>query len=153
MILSAEIVAAAAKIHPLRDKVIVWRLEYKHPVLAVVGIVLSKGIVVAVGPGRPMRRKTRFDKIKGQESGSIWFEDGDLTGQIRPMRVKVGDVVEFVPRTEGRTADTEFEVDGVKFLCIREQSIFGKTTDSQHEAQLEVRAVGYNKEGKFVAGE
>ena len=132
-------------IKPLRDRVLVQRLEYKHPTLAVVGVMLHKGIVVAVGNGRRLRRKTRFDGMPGRPP--TYFEDGEETGKVRPMRVKVGDVVEFSPRGQ-----IEFELMGEKYVMIWEQAIYGTTNDSQHEAMLFQQSAGYDRDGNFMSG-
>ena len=40
-----------ASVRLLRDKVLLRRVAYEHPVLVVVGIKLNRGEVVAIGPG------------------------------------------------------------------------------------------------------
>jgi co-chaperonin GroES (HSP10) len=136
-------------IRPLRDRVLVKRIEYKHPLLAVIGVTLEKGIVVAVGPGRRERRKVRFDKMEGHLSsaGAQYFEDGDETGRTRPMRVKVGDVVEFSPRNQ-----FEFEHEGEKYVMIWEQAIYGTTHDKPDTALLWQRSAGHDRHGNFMPG-
>jgi co-chaperonin GroES (HSP10) len=132
-------------IKPLRDRVLVQRLEYKHPTLAVVGVVIHKGVVVAVGNGRRLRRKTKFEGMPGRPP--MWFEDGDETGKVRPMRVKPGDIVEFSPRGQ-----VEFELMGEPYVMIWEQSIYGTTNDSQSEAMLFQQSAGFDRDGNFMSG-
>lgn len=121
---------------PLRDRVIVKPFEYEHPLLYVAGIKLHKGEVIAVGPGRRMRRKVPFRKHAGYDQGAVWVEDGEETGQVRPMRVKVGDVVEYSFR-----GIFEFRYEGEKYVMVPEQSIYAKDPNgSRHEAVLEPRS-------------
>lgn len=96
-----------------------------------------------------MRRKIRFDLKDGgfDSHKSIWFEDGDETGKIRPMRVKVGDVVEFSPRNQ-----IEWERDGEKLVWIWEQAIYGTTNDSQSEALLWQTVAGTDRRGNYLSG-
>ena len=126
-------------IRPLRDNVVIRRLDYKHDFLYVAGQKLSKGVIVATGPGRRMRRKSRFDKFPGKEEGSIWFEDGEETGVIRPMRVKIGDVGEF-----GHRGITEVDVAGQTLLVLGEQSCYGLTDASQAQALFGQQSAGFD---------
>lgn len=136
------------KIHPLRDRVVVQMVEYKNPLLAVIGVVLNKGRVIAVGPGRKIRRKVRFDAMEGKANmRSLWFEDGDETGKIAPMHVKVGDYVEFSPRQS-----VPFEIDGERYVMIKEGAIYGTATDSQSDALLFQQSAGFDREGNFMSG-
>jgi co-chaperonin GroES (HSP10) len=131
-------------IRPLRDNVVIRRLEYKHDFLYVAGQKLSKGAVIAVGPGRRMRQKTRFQKFPGKDEGSIFFEDGDERVQngtplIRPMRVKVGDIVEF-----GHRGLQEVEADGEILIVCGEQSCYGKTDASQAKGMFGQQSAGFD---------
>ena len=91
------------KLRPLHDRVIVKRLEAETKSAG--GIVIPdtatekpiKGEVVAVGTG----------KIQ---------EDG----KVRPMAVKVGDIVLF-----GKWSGTEVKVDGQDLLIMKESDILG----------------------------
>jgi co-chaperonin GroES (HSP10) len=123
------------KLRPLRDWVAVRPFEYKHPVLEVIGIELRKGRVVAVGPGRRIRRKIAYRRHEQNSDVIQWFDDGPETGSVRPMRVKPGDIVEYgfrstVPFTFGRE----------ELLMVPEQSIYGLGDDSRHIAVLEPRS-------------
>ena len=153
MKLPERLASLAEKIRPLRDNVCVKRFEYEHPTLYVAGVRLNKGVVVAVGPGRRIRRKTRFDLMADgvNTTRSLWFEDGEETGQVRPMRVKVGDVVEF-SHTVGSRTGKAFELDGEELLMMGEQSIIGKTNDSRAEALLWSQSAGFDRHGRFMSG-
>src|SRR5208282_5904679 len=114
MILTEELEDVGNRTRVLRDRVLVKILPYVHPTLVTPGIEINKGVVIAVGYGRRQRRKTpfrqamddgapvlgpggkvmKFAKSKLSDR-TLWFEDGDETGQIIPMTVRPGDVVEF----------------------------------------------------------
>lgn len=146
MRLPKKLAALAKRIRPLDDRVLVSRFQYQHPILAVVGVKLEKGVVVAAGPGKQRRRKQRF-KL-GPDAGfrDVFFEDGDLRNAPRhPMPVKVGDVVEFSPRGQ-----TEVEIDGEALVVIRAGSIYGTTSDSKSEAMLWQESAGYDRNGNFL---
>lgn len=91
------------KIRPLQDRVIVKRKEEETKTAG--GIVLpgsaaekpSQGEVVAVGPGRVL-------------------EDG----QVRPLDIKVGDVVVF-----GKYASNTVKLGEEEFLILSENEIYG----------------------------
>lgn len=123
-------------LRPLRDRVLIRPFEYNHPLLYVAGITLHKGEILAVGPGRRMRRKVPFRKMPGVEAGAVWVEDGEETGKVRPMRVKVGDIVEYSFR-----GIFEFRFEGEKYVMVPEQSIYAiDPNGSRHEAVLEPRS-------------
>lgn len=138
MSLPPELAAIATKIRPLRDLVIIKPIEYAHPTLYVAGIELRKGIVVAVGPGRRVKRKIpwtipseAYAEGKVVNPGKTFFvEDGAETGKIRPMSVKAGDVVEY-----GFRDVFAFELDGVKLIRVKEDNIYG-TTDARTDSGL-----------------
>lgn len=140
---------AARNVKPLRDRVLVKRFEFEHPQLIVVGVQLQKGLVVATGPGRRIRRLVRFDKDIGHmnTARSLYFEDGDETGKVRPMRVHVGDIVEFSPRNQ-----IEWEYGGETYVWVWEQAIYGTTNDSRHEALLWQQSAGHDRHGNFMPG-
>ena len=134
------------KVRPLRDRVLVQRLEYTHPFLFVAGITLHRGIVVATGPGRRLRRKTKFENKMGSSTGALYFEDGEETGKVRPMRVKVGDIVEFSPRNQ-----IEWEFEGEKLLWIMEQSILWKAKEHTHgDGIVGLTSAGYDRHGNWL---
>lgn len=120
------------RIVPLRDFVCIAPIEYQHSFLYIAGILLRKGTVIAVGPGRRLRRKLPYRRNPDRVDEVTWFEDGQETGSIRPLRVKVGDVVEF-----GWRAGTEFILAGQKLLMIPEQSCYGLTTAAADSGIME----------------
>lgn len=146
MKIDPKTLAVSKRLHPLRDNIVIKRLEYEHEFLYVAGQKLNKGIIVAVGPGRRMRKKTRFDKLPGKEDGSIWFEDGGETGVVRPIRVRLYDIVEF-----GQRGTTEFYVDGEEFVLLGEQSLYGKTNASQSKGLMGLQSAGFAKAESFGA--
>lgn len=91
------------KMRPLQDRVIVKRKEEETKTAG--GIVLpgsaaekpSQGEVVAVGPGRVMEN-----------------------GQVRPLDIKVGDIVVF-----GKYASNTVKVDDQELLILSESEIYG----------------------------
>lgn len=124
---------------PLRDRVLVRPIEYKHPTLFVAGIELRKGEVVAVGPGRRLKRRIPWmmpsDGAPGQSvtpGQTFYVEDGLETGKIAPVPVKVGDVVEYGFRDC-------FPVfwEGEKLLMIWSKNIYGTTDKRSDSGMLE----------------
>jgi len=91
------------KVKPLYDRVLVKRYEPEEEVKG--GIIIPdtarekpmEAEVVAIGEGRLL-------------------EDGSL----RPLRVKVGDRV-----LVGKYAGTEFKIEGVEHVVVREEEILG----------------------------
>lgn len=59
---------------------------------------MQRGVVIAVGEGRV----------------------SDLTNEIRPMKVKPGDRVIY-----GKFTGDPIEIDGVKYLMVREDALYG----------------------------
>lgn len=90
-------------IRPLHDRVVVRRTEEETKSAG--GIVLpgsaqekpNRGEVVAVGPGRILQ-----------------------SGEVRPLDLKVGDVVLF-----GQYGASTVKIDGEELLILREGEIFG----------------------------
>lgn len=137
---------------PLRDWVLIKRTAYKHAVLEVVGIDLNKGQIVAVGPGRRVKRKVKWlSDPDNLDAGYFETETGpervnkDGSPMVRPMSLKVGDYVEFSPRGQ-----VEVEVDGESFVMVRESSIYWTTNDSQSSAILEQRSAGTRRDGSSI---
>jgi co-chaperonin GroES (HSP10) len=136
-------------VKPLRDRLLVKRFEYKNPYIAVVGVELQKGVVIATGYGRRVRRKVRFDNKMGglSSAGAMYFEDGEETGKVLPMKVKVGDVVEFSPRNQ-----IEWEFEGERLVWVWQNACYGTTNDSQSEALLWQQSAGHDRRGNFMSG-
>lgn len=132
-------------LRPLRDRVLIRRIEYKNPYIAVVGVTLQKGEVVAIGPGRRERRKTKFCGMPGHPP--IWFEDGEEIGKVTPMKVQVGEYVEFSPRQQ-----FEFEFNGEKLVMIWQNAIYYVSDDSPSQALLFQKSAGFDREGNFMSG-
>jgi len=90
-------------IRPLQDRVVLKRWEAEKTTAG--GIVIpdtakekpTQAEVVAVGPGKSLDN-----------------------GEIRPMSVKPGDKV-----LVGKYAGTELKLDGVEYVVLREDEIFG----------------------------
>lgn len=126
-------------IRPLRDRVLVRPIEYKHSMLFVAGVELRKGEVVAVGPGRRLRRRIPWmmpsDGTPGQSVNpgqTFYVEDGEESGKIAPMSVKVGDVVEY-----GFRDCFPVEYGGERLLMIWSKNIYGTTSARSDEGILE----------------
>lgn len=107
-----------ATIKPLHDWVVIKQHDYKHKVLYVHGQSTRRGTVIAVGPGKWMRRFIEVeDPINGKRFKT---RVGDEYGIRKPMELKPGDVVEY--------SDYGWEeriVDNEKVIFTRQDSIFG----------------------------
>jgi chaperonin GroES len=98
-----EIQGEVMNIRPLQDRVVLKRWEAEKTTAG--GIVIpdtakekpTQAEVVAVGPGKSLDN-----------------------GEIRPMSVKPGDKV-----LVGKYAGTELKLDGVEYVVLREDEIFG----------------------------
>jgi len=123
-------------IRPLRDLVCIRPIKYQHKVLYVDGIQMRKGHVIAVGPGRRIRRKLPYRKNPERMDEVTWFEDGQETGKIRPMRVKIGNCVEF-----GWRAGREFTFKGENLVMIPEQSCYCLTDEAADEGIFEPQSM------------
>jgi co-chaperonin GroES (HSP10) len=122
------------KLRPLRDLVVVRKFTYTHPTLYTAGIHLHRGEVIAVGPGRRERRKVAYRRNENNPDEVTYFEDGDETGKVTPVPVKVGDVVEYGFR--GTT-----HLPGTDLVLVRARSIYGiAKDDSKHVAVFDARS-------------
>ena len=137
-----------ASVRLLRDKVLLRRVAYEHPVLVVVGIKLNRGEVVAIGPGKRKRRLVHYARAPGSLTDGVRLEDGpervgaDGAPLLHVMRVKVGEVVEFSPVKH----DREFEYGGEQYVIISEGSIYGiDRSGSNSAAILSQRSAGWEK--------
>ena len=126
-------------LRPLRDRVVIKPIEYKHSILFVAGIELRKGLIVAVGPGRrvkrliPWRLPSSAEYVPGQSVNpgqTFYVEDGAETGKVKTMSVKVGDVVEY-----GFRDVFPFTFEGESYVMVKEQNIYG-TTDARTDSGL-----------------
>lgn len=89
-------------IRPLHDRVVIKRMEEER--LSAGGIVIPdtaaekpiRGEVVAVGEGKSLDN-----------------------GQVRPLKVKIGDKVLF-----GKYSGTEVKLNGTEYLVVREDDVF-----------------------------
>ena len=95
------------KIKPLRDKVIIQRLEEAD--------VTSGGIIIPDSA----KEKPMKGKIIAVGNGKL-LEDGS----IRPMSVKEGDSILF-----GKWTGTEIKIDGEEHLIMAESEILGVIED------------------------
>ena len=125
------------RIKPLRDRVLLRPIKFKHSILFVAGIELRKGEVVAVGPGRRLKRKIPWmmpsDAAEGQSVNpgqTFWVEDGPETGKIAPMSVKVGDVVDY-----GFRDVFPVRYEGEELLMVWQKNIYGLSGGDLLEAQ------------------
>jgi co-chaperonin GroES (HSP10) len=127
-------------LRPLRDRVVIKPLEFKHSILYVAGIELRKGTVVAVGPGRRLKRRIPWllpyevhaEGQSVQPAQTFYVEDGPETGKVAPMSVKPGDVVEY-----GFRDCFPFTFEGEKLLVVWEKNIYGLTDARQDSGILE----------------
>lgn len=132
------------KLRLLSDRIHIELVEYENPLIAVVGISLNKGRVLAVGPGKRQRRKQQFRALDSAMCRAQEFEDGDETGRVYPMHVKVGDYVEFSPRGCVKLEDDT--------VLIRQGAVYFTTDDSPYEALLFQQSAGYDRDGNFMSG-
>ena len=91
-----------SKIHPLRDRVVIKRIEEERK--------SSGGIVIpdTASSEKPTRGEVCFVGI-----GEV-MEDG----KVRPLEVKVGDQVLF-----GKYTGTEIKIDGIEYVIMKEEDI------------------------------
>lgn len=142
-------------VHVLRDRLLVSPLPYEHPQLILPGVTIQKGIVVGLGYGRRQRRKVRFDQMEGHlnTQRAMYFEDGAETGSILPMRVEVGDVVEFSSRNY-TVVDFDrlgFNVGDLWFVW--QAAVMTVDPEGSRSAALMwQRSAGYDRNGNFLSG-
>jgi co-chaperonin GroES (HSP10) len=173
MILTEELEEVAQRTRVLRDRVLVKVLPYVHPTLVTPGIEINKGVVIAVGYGRRQRRKVGFKQeisdgppvlssdgrvmqfAKSKLSGkTLWFEDGDETGQIIPMTVKPGDVVEFSFRNITLVDFDQIGFPGIGHLAfVWQKAIYSIDPDeSLQDCLMWQQSAGYDRKGNFMSG-
>ena len=173
MMLTEELEEVAKRVHILRDRVLVKVLPYVHPTLVTPGIDINKGVVIGVGYGRRQRRKVEFKQsisdgppvvgpggkvmqfAKSKLSGrSLWFEDGPETGNIIPMTVKPGDVVEFSFRNITFVDFDKLGFSGIGDLAfVWQKAIYSIDPDeSLNECLMFQQSAGYDRKGNFMSG-
>jgi hypothetical protein len=173
MILTPELEEIAQRVHVLRDRVLVKPLSYVHPLLLTPGIEIQKGVVIAVGYGRRQRRKTpfrqamddgapvlgpggkvmKFAKSKLSDR-TLWFEDGEETGEIIPMQVRPGDVVEFSFRNLTIVDFDRVGFPGIgELVFVWQKAIYSVDPDeSLNECLMWQQSAGYDRKGNFMSG-
>lgn len=157
MQLTPELEEVSRRLRVLRDRVIIKPLEYQHPMLITPGVVMQKGIVIALGYGRRERRKVKFNQTELQGGRSLYFEDGDETGRIIPMRLKVGDVVEFSYRNVFVIYEHDVLQAGLPnvgdLLCVWQNGVMlVDPEESLSSAMLWQQSAGYDRDGNFMSG-
>jgi CBS domain-containing protein len=159
MKLSPELQEVGRRVRVLRDRVLIKPLPYVNAVLLTPGVNIQKGVVVSVGYGRRERRKVRFDRMEGHLSTgrSLYYEDGEELGRIAPMRVSVGDVVEFSPRSVFVIFEHDLLQAGLPdvgdLLMVWQAGIMTIDPDeSLSDALMWQQPAGYDKDGNFMSG-
>jgi hypothetical protein len=160
MILSAELQEVGRRVRVLQDRVLIKPLPYVHPVLLTPGINIQKGVIVAIGYGRRQRRKVRFDRMEGHlnTQRSMYFEDGEEIGTVLPMRVSVGDVVEFSPRNVFVVLEHDVLQAGLPdvgdLLMVWQNGLISiDPEESLSDAQMWMIPAGYDRHGNFLPQE
>lgn len=139
----------------LRDRVLVKRLTYENKAgLYVAGVKLEKGVIVAVGNGRRTKRLIAMKQNDMSAGRETLFEDGPETGAVRPVSVRVGQVVEFSPRNY-----TEIDFDkcgchgaGVLVVLWEQGIMLVDPAESKSDAMLFQQSAGYDRNGHFLSG-
>ncbi len=156
MILTPELEEVSRNVKVLRDRVLVKVLPYVHPVLATPTITVQKGVVIGVGYGRRVRKKVAFQQnMPGKNSGkTLYFEDGDETGVILPMQVKVGDVIEFSFRNLTPIDFDRLGYEGIgELVFVWQNAIYSIDPDeSLNECLMWQQSAGHDREGRFMSG-
>lgn len=136
--------AVAKKVRPMRDGVVWSRFEHQsNGGLVLPGVKLNRGVVLAIGNGRRMRRKLKVPIAAGQFHEA---EVGAETGKVRPMTVKPGDVLEF-----SQHGQTEFVVDGHTLVLSGEQSVLGYV-DEDSAPVMFPQPAGFDDRNRKVVG-
>jgi chaperonin GroES len=96
------------KIRPLQDRLVVKRLE---------GDTVTKGGIIIPDSAK---EKPVEGKVVAVGSGKVLKD-----GKVRPLDVKVGDVVLF-----GKYSGNEIKLDGVEHVLLREDDVLAVTQSS-----------------------
>lgn len=114
------------KLRPLSDWIVLKRHEYAHPTLYVHGQATHRGTVVAVGPGKPIKR---FVEVVNPATGKLFkTRAGAEFGKRKPIDVIPGDVVEY-----SDYGWEEHEFGGEKYVFTRQDSIIGISSSTDPE--------------------
>jgi co-chaperonin GroES (HSP10) len=104
------------QIRPMSDWVCLKRHDYKHRTLYVHGAKTHRGTVVAVGPGKRLKK---WVEVTSPVTGkSFRVRAGDETGYRKPMDLRPGDVVEY--------SDAGWEeriINNQKYIFTRQDSV------------------------------
>jgi co-chaperonin GroES (HSP10) len=154
MQLTPELEDVGRRVRVLRDRVLVKPLPYVHPTLLTPGIEIQKGVVIAVGYGRRKRRKVAFNQSSMFSGRTLYFEDGEETGEIVPMDIAPGDVIEFSFRNLTIVDFDRIGFPGIGDLVfVWRQSIYSIDPDeSLNECLLWQQSAGYDRHGNFMSG-
>jgi hypothetical protein len=155
MILTPELEQIGREWKVLRDRVLVKPLPYVHPILATPGIEIQKGVIIGVGYGRRVRKLVPFQQnMDGRAGRTMHFEDGDETGVILPMQVKVGDVVEFSFRNITVIDFDRLGYPGIGDLAfVWQNAIYSVDPDeSLNECLMWQQSAGYDRNGNYMSG-
>ena len=114
------------EIKPLSDWVVLKQHEHKHKTFFIAGASTHRGTVVAVGPGKPIKRFIEVtDPLNGKKFKT---RAGAETRYRKPMDLVPGDVVEY--------SDAGWEeryINNEPYIFTRQDSVicFADTTDTE----------------------
>ncbi len=113
-------------IKPLHDWIVLKRHDYAHKTLYVHGQKTHRGTVIAVGPGRRLKKFIEVeDPINGKKFRT---RAGNETGYRKPVDITPGDIVEY--------SDAGWEervIDGEKYIFTRQDSVIGFSDSTDPE--------------------
>lgn len=142
------------RLKPLRDNVVWIRDEAKSAAgLFLPTVKLHRGEVLAVGPGRRVKRARRHDNpdpMAAPGDAYFYMESGPETGKIRPTGIKVGDRIEF-----SQYGQTEFEIDGfagIKLVLSGAKSVLGYADGDATHAFMFPSPAGFDDSRRKVVG-
>ncbi len=144
--------AVAARVRPLGNKIVWFRDEaVSQSGLILPTVTLNRGEVLAVGPGKRLKRKRRYENQDAAPGNAYFYmENGPETGQIRPVEVKVGDKLEF-----SQYGQVEFEISGfagVKLVLSSEDSVLGHAIGDASHAFMFQNPAGFDDSKRQVVG-
>ncbi len=122
------------KFRPLRDQILVKPFARQDSLIihVVTNKRMHRGEVMAVGPGRDMGHKI----VRGPDGKTTEY---NFNKPIRPLDVKVGDIVNY--------GDTPLQFqehieDGVKYLILQEGDVAFVEVPDDEEGGYEVLSIG-----------